>query len=68
MAWLRYDVAEEAETYRDWQRLRRHGAWPVSGGILDQAPALIEAVDLLDAEEDERNARGAQPNNHGPGR
>jgi hypothetical protein len=35
---------------RDYGMLKEHGAMPVAGGVLDQSPTFIDAVEVIDDE------------------
>lgn len=49
-AWLAIEAGPEAEMVRDVERLQRHGAMPVAGGVLDQAPHFLAAIDIVESE------------------
>ena len=40
----------ETALFSDWLRMKRHRALPFAGGFADQAPAFVDASDVLDAE------------------
>jgi hypothetical protein len=49
-AWLNDDARKEHELFRQWSWLRRHGVMPRIGGLDDQDPLFVEAVDVIEDE------------------
>lgn len=50
-AWERDEAAPEADLFADVVTFRRFGALPKSGGMHDQDPQFLEALNYLAAEE-----------------